>query len=363
MNALGEKIAGLIRQTGPIPVGDYMAMCLFDPEHGYYTTRQPFGAAGDFTTAPEVSQMFGELVAVWLYSAWRLADIADRATIVEIGPGRGTLMADVIRTLRRLDPAFLAAAQIAMVEASPRLTEVQRRTLADAGAKVAWYGSFRDVPAGPLLVVGNEIFDALPLRQFVKSGDHWLERHVGLDANGGAFRFVAGAGTLDAGLLPASAGIAPDGAVFEVAPARTALMEEVAVRIASHDGAGLFFDYGHLEPDLGDTLQAVRAHEFAGILDTPGEADLTSHVDFSALAATAAQAGLAAHTMTQGDFLLAMGLLERAGHLGASGDATLRERLASEVERLAGQDKMGSLFKVLALSRPGRTVHPFGRAD
>ncbi|MVA99480.1 class I SAM-dependent methyltransferase [Nitratireductor sp. CAU 1489] len=362
MNRLAENIAGLIRQAGPLGVADYMALCLFDPQHGYYTTREPFGAGGDFITAPDISQMFGELVAVWLYSACRASGTPLPVTIAEIGPGRGTLAADMARTLGRIDPQFAATCDLALIETSPRLADVQRRMLAATGMPVSWPASVEALPDRPVFFVGNEIFDAIPIRQFVKSGDVWRERVVSLD-EAGAFRFATGLDALDERLLPRQAADAGDGAVFEIAPARTALLETVADRIARHGGAALFFDYGHLEPGLGDTLQAVRGHDHCDVFETPGEADLTSHVDFAALSAAAQARGLAAHTMTQGAFLLAMGLAERAGRLGAAGDAALRERLTSEAERLAGADQMGELFKVLALLPHHLDVHPFPAAD
>jgi SAM-dependent MidA family methyltransferase len=362
MTALKERLAALIAQAGPITVAEYMSACLFDPDHGYYTTREPFGREGDFVTAPEVSQMFGELVAVWLYSAWRAAGAPRETRLVEIGPGRATLMADMIRTLARLDPGFVSSARFVLVEASPRLADIQRKTLAGSGATVEWRESLDGLPDQPTLFVGNEIFDALPARQFVRAGGAWRERCVGLD-DYGTLRFVAGAGGLDPARLPPAAHAAPDGAILELSPAREAMMDTIAASIARAGIAGLFFDYGHLEPGLGDTLQAVRRHQPAGVLDDPGAADLTTHVDFSALAGVARGHGLQAPAMTQGEFLLAMGLLERAGRLGATADTQTRERLAGEAERLAAPGRMGDLFKVMALLPAGAGIHPFGSAD
>lgn len=362
MNRLGEKIAALIGAAGPISVADYMAICLFDPEHGYYTTREPFGAAGDFVTAPEVSQMFGELVAVWLVEAWSAVGAPLPLTIAEIGPGRGTLMKDMVRTLRHIAPRLAAGADFALVEASPRLTAVQRDTLSDSGPAFAWHATPDTLPDQPLLIVGNEIFDALPFRQFVRHDGKWLERAIGLDADG-SLRFGIGTASLAAEALPATARNAPDGSIFEIAPAREALMSALAQRIAARGGAGIFFDYGHLEPGLGDTFQAVRKHRSEGVFDNPGEADLTSHVDFSALAAVATSHGLAARKATQAEFLLGMGLLERAGRLGQAGDSAVHEKITADVDRLAGPDQMGELFKVLALLPPGVSVPPFRDAS
>ena len=351
MTPLGEKIAALVAQAGPIGIAEYMAMCLFDPEHGYYTTREPFGSAGDFTTAPEVSQMFGELVAVWVYMAWQGAGSPEEICLAELGPGRGTLMKDMVRTLAQFDPAFVERTRFALVEASPRLVEVQRRTLAPAPGRFEWHESLELLPDLPTIFVGNEIFDALPMRQYVKQGERWLERCIGVDEAGG-LRFVLGAGTADPSLLPPGTDRALDGTVAELAPAREAFMQTVAEHIARLGGAALFFDYGHLEPGLGDTLQAVRRHAPDGVLDHPGEADLTSHVDFHRLGTVAERCGLAIQTATQRDFLLAMGLAERVAALSTGKADEERDRIAGEAERLAGAHAMGDLFKVLLVTRP-----------
>ncbi len=362
MNRLAARIAGLIRAAGPMSIADYMAICLFDPDDGYYTTRDPFGAGGDFVTAPEVSQMFGELVAVWLAQAWQALGEPSPVTIAEIGPGRGTLMKDLVRTLHRVAPELAATAAFALVEASPRLGAVQRETLRGSGGTFAWHATLDTVPDAPLLVVGNEIFDAVPFRHFVRTGGRWLERAVGLDADD-VFRFGIGAARLADEARPSAAGLAPEGSIFEVAPAREAIMESVAARIAGSGGAGLFFDYGHLAPGLGDTFQAVRRHRPEGVFDNPGEADLTSHVDFAALAAVARRQGLRADALTQGEFLLAMGLLERAGRLGKDADAATRDGIAADVERLAGPNEMGQLFKVLAVAPRALVLPPFRNAS
>lgn len=363
MTALGERLKRLIAATGPISVSDYMAACLFDEEAGYYTTREPFGAGGDFTTAPEISQMFGEMVAIWAYSAWKAAEKPVPVTLAEIGPGRGTLMVDMLRTLDRLDPAFIVLARIALIETSPRLTELQQERLSRSGrAKPRWFTELSQAPDSALLMVANELFDAVPMRQFVRTAAGWRERMVGLDETG-RLCFAAGAGGIDRALLPPGADAAPEGAIAEIAPAREALMAEIAMRLRDHGGAGLFIDYGHAAPGLGDTLQAVRSHAYDDPLAHPGEADLTSHVDFAALARVAQENGLQARVTTQGAFLTAMGLLQRAGALGAGRDEAMQERLRGEVERLAGPDDMGTLFKVLIVGPPGMTLPPFSTID
>jgi len=359
MTALKERIATLIAANGPLSVADYMAICLFDPQHGYYTSREPFGLHGDFTTAPEISQMFGELVGVWIGSAWEALGRPQPVAIAEIGPGRGTLMKDVLRTLGRLTPALHSGACFAMIETSPRLTAIQKKTLGHDSARIKWHSRLETLPPMPLIIVGNEIFDAIPTRQFVLTANHWRERAVGLDEAGG-LQFVATATSLDPSLLPRKAA---EGDIFEFAPARTALMEWIAEPIAAHGGAGLFIDYGYLTHGIGDTLQALRQHRYEDVLASPGEADLTSHVDFAALAGAARSKGLEAWSTTQGDFLLRMGLLERAGRLGSGAGPERQEAIRGEVERLAGPDAMGNLFKVLAITPPGLKLAPFLDAD
>ncbi|GHC65689.1 class I SAM-dependent methyltransferase [Limoniibacter endophyticus] len=347
MNALERRIREMIVETGPMSVATYMSLCLFDPRDGYYTTRQPFGTNGDFTTAPEVSQMFGELAGVWLASAWSAP-----ATFAEIGPGRGTLMKDMLRTLARLRSPLLDR-DIAMIETSPRLREVQRRTLGTAAEAIRWIEDVTKLPAQPLVIIGNELFDAVPIRQYVLHQSRWHERLVTITDE--TLAFAIGPNTLD----NISKAGANEGDILEVAPARTALMAKIAIHLKTHGGVALFFDYGHRTSGIGDTLQAVHRHQFFPVLERPGEADLTSHVDFEALETVCRQAGLRAKTITQADFLLGMGLLERAGQLGANASEERREALRSEVERLAGPDQMGTLFKVMAVSAPGRNLPVF----
>ncbi|QPC88426.1 class I SAM-dependent methyltransferase [Mesorhizobium sp. NBSH29] len=352
MTALKNRIQRLIAASGPISVADCMALCLGDPEHGYYMSREPFGTRGDFTTAPEISQMFGELVGAWLAGTWEALGRPEKPVVAEIGPGRGTLMQDVLRTVNKIKPELCDSGSFVMIETSPRLVQAQKSTLLAYADRITWIGSVDDLPHSPLLIIGNELFDAVPTRQYVKTSEGWRERMVGLDEDGN-LSFQAGTGSLDPALLPPGSSEASGGAVFEVAPARESLMQTIAEHIGRHGGAGLFLDYGHTQSGLGDTLQALRNHSYDNPLAHPGEADLTTHVDFSALAEVARRAGLAAFTALQGDFLISMGLLERAGQLGADASEDLRNRLRGEVERLAGPDQMGTLFKVLALGPRG----------
>ena len=338
-----QRLRRLIAEGGPISVADYMAHCLGDPEHGYYMTRDPLGAAGDFITAPEVSQIFGEIVGAWLVHAWRMAGAPAPIRLVELGPGRGTLMADMLR-VARLDPAFLAAASLHLVETSPILRAKQAETLAKAPLRATWHGAFAEVPEGPLFLVANEFFDALPVRQFVRADGEWRERVVGLVADG-RLRFGIGPNFLPDG--PA----APEGSILEISPARNALATEIGRRIAAAGGAAIILDYGQDEKGIGDTFQAVRRHGYTDPLAAPGEADLTAHVDFGALARAAEAEGARCDgSVSQGNFLKSLGLMERAAHLKAGKDAAAAADIDAAVERLSGPDQMGTLFKVMTIS-------------
>ena len=357
---LGEKLAAIIAADGPISIADYMRHCLADPQHGYYATRDPLGAAGDFVTAPEISQMFGELIGAWLVHAWRAAGAPVPAILAEAGPGRGTLMADILRAAS-IDPAFVNAISVHLVETSPALRDKQKAMLSGLSgvkAPVTWHERIEDVPEGPLFFIANEFFDALPIRQYIRTGGQWRERVVGLGDTGN-LALGLGPGRLDRPIKDA-----PEGAIVEIRPAATAIMDIIAGRIAASGGAALIIDYGYGQAAFGDTFQAVRNHAFADPLTEPGEADLTAHVDFAALARSARKAGAAAHgPMDQGAFLLATGLLERAARLGAGKDAQTRDAISEAVERLAGPDAMGALFKVLAVTHTGLVLPPFDGAN
>ncbi len=348
----------MIAAAGPISVADYFSACLGDPEFGYYRTRDPFGAAGDFTTAPEISQLFGELIGIFLIEAWKAHGRPAGTRLVEIGPGRGTLMADAQRVIDRLAPELAQSATAHLVETSEKLEAIQRETLAGAQIKCHWHTAVTDVADGFTLLFCNELFDALPIRQFVNTEDGFRERLVTV-GDDGALAFCAGAATIDRDTLP---GHAVAGDIFEIAPAREAVMAEIAARLRRCDGTALVIDYGHLESGYGDTLQAVRKQEYAGVLDAPGECDLTSHVDFQALGTAAAAEGAKVWPpMNQGGFLLALGLLERAGSLGAGKSPDVQQEIRRSVERLAGtgQGQMGNLFKVLCISGADVAIAPF----
>lgn len=263
---MSATVAGIlaerIHRYGPIPVAEYMATALYHPELGYYTGRDPFGLGGDFTTAPEISQIFGELVGLWCLLAWQAMGSPRRVVLAEIGPGRGTLMADLLRTAR-IRPEFFRALEVVLVETSPALRNRQRQTL--AGETVAWVERVGQLPAGPLLLVANELFDALPIRQFVRDGAVWRDRLVGLDADG-RFRFLAGA-VVSRPDLPAEA---PDGTIVERGEAGEALAATLGRRLTEAGGAALIVDYGPPVSGVGETLQAVRRHRYHSVLDEPG---------------------------------------------------------------------------------------------
>lgn len=341
-----------------MPIPEFMALCLGDPEHGYYMTRQPFGADGDFITAPEVSQMFGELIGAWLATVWDAIGRPDPVNVVELGPGRGTLMADILRTFAKV-PQLIAAARVQLVEMSPRLRAVQAQTLATAPTRARWHDTIATLPAGPMLLVANEFFDALPISQYIRVGNVWRERVIALDA-GDNLTFAIGAGRLFAAEEPQNLGAVEAGAILETGPIATAIASELALRIVEQGGAGLVIDYGYVETTIGDSLQAVASHKSVDVLTRPGEVDVTVHVNFEALARAARHAGAAvAGPTTQGDFLINLGLLQRAGRLGSGKDRATQERLRSEVERLAGPAEMGNLFKVMAITPPATPVSGF----
>lgn len=350
---LERRLKATIQMTGPLSVADWMALCLGDPEHGYYMAREPFGAKGDFITAPDVSQMFGELIGAWLIDAHQRIGAPAAFDLVELGPGRGTLMADIWRTFR-LRPPLQLGARLTLVETSPRLRARQQDALATVGAAPRFADRLDALPRGrPLLLVANEFLDALPIRQWVRHQGVWRERVVGLDAEG-ALAFGLGAAVLPQGDLPQEVANASDGAILETAAPANAVVETIARRIVDDGGAALFIDYGYTKTAIGDTLQAVRAHEHRAPLDRPGETDITAHVNFEAIARAAHSTGALVHgPATQGAFLSRLGLLDRAARLGTGKDPETQARLAQDVERLAGAEEMGILFKVMAVSSDG----------
>ena len=353
MSPLGGEISAIIAQEGPISVERYMALALSHPVHGYYMTREPFGAAGDFVTAPEISQMFGELLGLWAAEAWALTGAPSPVRLVEIGPGRGTMMKDALRAAK-VSQQFYASLDVHLVETSPRLMAEQRGTLAASGLEVAWHAGIADVPDGPAIILANELFDALPVRHYVRTAAGWCERCVGLDANGALAFGVSREPE------PTIRNEAREGAVLEISAAGYRLASMLAARLAAQGGAMLVVDYGHTETGIGATLQAMRDHQFVDPLADPGLADLTAHVDFAALARAARAQGLDVQgPVTQGAFLRELGIFERAAALRQRATPQQVLALDAALQRLTqGSEGMGELFKAMALCPRGTPVMP-----
>ena len=347
----------MIAATGPLSVAEYMHLCNSHPEYGYYAARNPLGRDGDFITAPEISQMFGELIAIWCISAWQAVGCPNPIQIAELGPGRGTLIADFLRTSRRY-PNFFDAMQIKLVETSISLKKQQRVTLRNCKKPVVWLDAIENLKPEPTLFIANEFLDAVPFRQFIKSGGQWLELGVGSGENDELI-YARGTTRIDVEMLPAGHENEPDGAIFETAPAREAITALIANHISSHGGTALIIDYGHSISGFGDTFQAVQSHRPVSPFCDPGNCDLTSHVDFRAIGDVARQNGArAAGIMPQGEFLLNLGLLERAARLGQAKSPELQSQIQTDVNRLVSPDQMGELFKVLCLAGEGFELPP-----
>ena len=348
--SLHDLITAQISAQGPMRLDDYISMCLLHPDHGYYTTRTPFGSQGDFITAPEVSQMFGELIGLSLAQAWLDQGAPAPFTLAELGPGRGTLMADVLRATSRVS-GFAEAAQITLLEASPALRQTQAQTL--AAYTPQWVDSINALPEQPTYLVANEFFDALPIRQFVRDGDRWRERQVG--AQDGALVFGLGPAQPQPALAHRLEDT-KDGDLIEDCAAAAPILSTIAARIATHGGAALVFDYGDWR-SVGDTLQAVQGHAPTDPLTTPGHADLTAHVDFEALLKATAPC-TPSRVTPQGVFLERLGITQRAQSLAKKlGGEALDNHIAAH-RRLTHPDEMGNLFKTFGIVPKGATMLP-----
>lgn len=348
MTTLKDHILRRIRTEGPLTVAEYMSLCLLHPTLGYYTNREPFGAAGDFVTAPDISQMFGEMLGLCLAQGWRDQGQPVPFSLVELGPGRGTLMSDLLRAAQQV-PGFAEAAQIHLVEASDRLRAIQRNALEDVC--VQFVADPGELPQQSVFFVANEFFDALPVRQFQCGDSGWHERHIGAEAE-----------TLVMGLGPETAPPILDkrentrpGEVVEIRPQAGPVITELTTRIETHGGIGLVIDYGDWR-SRGDTFQAVRGHETVSPLEDPGHADLTAHVDFEAIAAAAACAH--SRLAPQGVFLERLGITARAEALARRLDGEALRQHISAHQRLTHPDEMGNLFKVLGLFPRGTPPPP-----
>ena len=347
------EIRKLIMAAGPMPVSRYMELCLTHPQHGYYMTRDPLGREGDFTTAPEVSQMFGELLGLWAAAVWKSMGMPNPVRLIELGPGRGTMMADVLRAIRVL-PSFYQALSVHLVEINPALIDRQAETLRGVKPAANWHDSIQNVAEGPSIVLANEYFDALPVHQVIRQPYGWHERVIDI-APSGQLVFAAAPEPMrhfDL-LLPPLVRAAPVGAIFEWRP--TPEIMWIARRLRDQGGAALIIDYGHVRSDAGDTFQAISRHSFTDPLRNPGQADLTAHVDFQALALGAEDAGARLHgPVEQGEFLRRLGIETRAATLMSKANAQVSADIQSALKRLTGTGRgaMGALFKVLGVSHP-----------
>lgn len=334
-NKLHDLITRQIELNGPISIATYMDLCLGHPEFGYYRSRDPLGIAGDFTTAPEISQLFGEMIGICIADLLMRMGNPQNIILCELGPGRGTLMSDVLRVLGKVPNVNI---EVHLVETSEVLKQKQKEALGN----VHWHASLDTLPThAPVIFIANEFLDALPLRQVVKTRNGWQEGVVGLKDG----KLVLGLGSVVNGVdLPE----AKDGTIFEFSPAREAIWQEICTRIGNQKGAAFVIDYGHLETKTGNTFQAVKDHSFANPLENPGEQDLTSHVDFAKLGQLAKNLQIDYFT-TQGEFLKNMGIEVRAEHLSAA-NPSQRDSLMVGLKRLIHRDEMGILFKVIGVS-------------
>lgn len=368
MTTMADHLRERMSDQGPLTVAQFMEDALTHPRLGYYMGRDPFGRGGDFITAPEISQMFGELIGLWCVVQWQAMGSPDPVRLVELGPGRGTMMADTLRAGRGAE-GFLESLDVSLVEISPSLKTLQEDTLVKTPAihtarSLTWWSDFSEIPEGPLLAVANEFIDALPVHQFQMTSDGWRERLVG--PGEGGFRFVLADGPPAEGVIPPAVDNArenarentPEGAIVEVRPRATALARAMAGRLTRNPGAVLIIDYGHGESAAGDTLQAVKGHEYQDPLLEPGEADLTAHVDFAEFGRAAEEAGARVlGPVTQAAFLLELGLETRAQALMTAAPEH-RQEIDQSFHRLTDDGGMGRLFKVLALTSPGQPPPP-----
>ena len=339
-----KVIARNIQDHGPMDLGEYMTLCLSHPEHGYYMTRDPFGRGGDFITAPEVSQLFGEMIGVWFADLWIKMGSPPEFVLLECGPGRGTLMADILRATKSVK-GFHEAAQIHLMEISPVLKAAQKAVLDDYDPH--WIDDLSVVPASfPVLIVANEFLDALPVRQLERRGGQWMERTVSLL---GDDMLMPSYKPLDDAWKPDIIDNGKDG-VFEISLVLNQVIKSVDILLKKQGGAALFIDYGHTQSAMGDTLQAVKTHRFASIFDTPGESDITAHVDFENIEKIATADGVNVHgPVTQSTFLIELGIRVRAEALKAGAKPDQAKQIEEGLIRLIDTAQMGTLFKVLAL--------------
>jgi NADH dehydrogenase [ubiquinone] 1 alpha subcomplex assembly factor 7 len=357
LSAVAARLANRIARGGPITIADYMAAALTDPVDGYYRRADPLGVGGDFTTAPEISQLFGELIGAWLIDCWIQAGRPPKVNLVELGPGRGTLMADALRIGGQM-PDWLNAVELHLVEINPALRALQDKAL--SRYRPRWHDTLATVADGPVMLVANEFFDALPIRQLVFWDGTWRERLVDWSEDAGFHFAISPKPSSLAFLVPDGLPV-EQGSLYELSPTVIATATAIAQRIADQGGAALIIDYGRMESGLGESLQAVKAHRMVPVLDNPGDADLSAHVDFGVLRRIANEAGAQpTGPVPQGRFLKALGIDVRAERLKRSRGQDVAAGLDQAVERLTGPTAMGRLFKAMAIT--STTIVPAGFA-
>ncbi|MDB5538764.1 MAG: hypothetical protein JWQ89_491 [Devosia sp.] len=351
--SLGDLIDMQLSQNGPMSIATYMGLALTHPRSGYYTGKDPLGGKGDFITAPEISQMFGELIGFFIVNLWQQLDEPRSFTLLELGPGRGTLMQDALRVAAKAD-GFLDAMHLQLFESNPALKTQQAERLGQYNPY--WATEIDALADDPLIVIANEFFDALPIRQFVKAEDGWHERQVGL--RDGKRSFGLSPTPIPDAAMPPEVQSAQPGEIYEVSLAAADVMQRLGKRIGAQRGALLAIDYGYATTQTGETLQAVRNHAFADALDAPGETDLSAHVDFGALSKVATDLGLKVEPLaTQRDFLGRLGIVERATALAKANPGQV-DAIAAALKRLVDSSEMGTLFKVFCAHSEG--LEPIG---
>jgi len=353
MGALLSRLTRQIKAEGPISVAEYMTLCLLDPVDGYYPTRDPLGSEGDFITAPEISQMFGEIIGLWCIQSWKDMGCPDTLHLIELGPGRGIMMSDILRA-GQLDKAFIKAVRVHLIEASAALEAVQGKTLAHAPCPVSWAQDLSKVETGPSLIIGNEFLDCLPIRQFIQKDRFagrkgWQERMVMLDEEGRLSFGVSPTPISDVmqDTLPSSQAEATNDALIETCPAALQILDQIKARFETGSGRAFFIDYGPETTEFGDTLQALKRHEKVGVFSDPGNTDLTARVDFAALTEIANTLDIAVtQPVTQREFLSKLGLEMRAVALSRAKPES-KAKIARQLHRLTDTSEMGELFKAI----------------
>jgi NADH dehydrogenase [ubiquinone] 1 alpha subcomplex assembly factor 7 len=345
------EIRKRIRLAGPMPVRQFMTLCLTHPDYGYYTTRDPLGAGGDFITSPEISQVFGELIGLWAASAWHQMGQPENVRLIELGPGRGTMLMDAMRAAQVV-PAFRQAIVLHLIEVNPKLRERQQQALGTLDVPSMWHESFDEVPEGPAIILANEFFDALPINQAIKQFNGWYERVIETDQDDNlVFGIANEIIPLFDQLVPAAVRDAPVGAIYEWRTDNLAL--GIGQRVARERGAALIIDYGHTKSGAGETLQAVGGHAFVNPLISPGEVDLTAHVDFEAITLAAESMGARTHgPVDQTKLLRNLGIEKRAAALKAYASPEKAAEIDVATQRLLGETRtgMGKLFKAIAIT-------------